>query len=96
MRTVAEKGRGAEPEVPGSTAQAADRPDADAPALSDDVRSVALVAVAVVGIVLAVAAVGTFLPPVEALFFRVPVAIVVLVVGTAWVLWRVARRPAGR
>jgi hypothetical protein len=50
----------------------------------------------VVGIVLAVAAVGTFLPPVETLFFRVPIAILVLIVGTAWILWRVARRPAGR
>jgi hypothetical protein len=32
-------------------------------------------------------------PPVEAFFGRIPVAILVLVAGTAWVLWRIARRP---
>jgi hypothetical protein len=30
---------------------------------------------------------------VEAFFGRIPVAILVLVAGTAWVLWRIARRP---
>ena len=55
-------------------------------------REVLLVAAAVVGAVLAVAAIGTFVPPVEAFFGRVPVAVAVLVVGTAWVLWRISRR----
>jgi hypothetical protein len=54
---------------------------------------VLLLATAVVAVVLLVAAIGTFVPPVEAFFGRFPVAIVVLVGGTAWVLWRVARRP---
>ena len=56
-------------------------------------REVLLVATLVVGGVLLVAAVGTFVPPVEAFFGRIPVAILVLVAGTAWVLWRIARRP---
>jgi hypothetical protein len=56
-------------------------------------REVLLVAAGVVGVVLLIAAVGTFVPPAEAFFNRVPVAIIVLVTGTAWVLWRIARRP---
>jgi hypothetical protein len=56
-------------------------------------REVLLVAAAVVGIVLLIAAIGTFVPPAEAFFNRIPVAIIVLLAGTAWVLWRIARRP---
>ena len=51
---------------------------------------------AVVGVVLLIAAIGIFVPPVEDAFDRLPIAIVVLVAGTAWVLWRVTRRSSGR
>jgi purine-cytosine permease-like protein len=60
--------------------------------LRSELRSVILLAGAVVGVVLLVAAIGIFVPPVEAAFDQLPIAILVLVVGTAWVLWRVARR----
>jgi hypothetical protein len=56
---------------------------------------VLLVGAVVVGVVLAIAAIGTFVPPVEAFFGAVPVAVLVLIGGTAWVLWTIARRPGG-
>ncbi len=58
----------------------------------DEIREVGLLAVLVVGGVLAVAALATFVPPVRELFDRLPIAIVVLIGGTAWVLWRITRR----
>jgi len=70
--------------------------EAPSPSVAVDVRSVLLVAAVVVGVVLAIAAIGTFVPPVENLFGRLPIAIIVLVVGTAWVLWRIAGRPGAR
>lgn len=60
--------------------------------LRTELRSVILLAGAVVGIVLLIAAIGIFVPPVEAAFDQLPIAILVLILGTAWVLWRVARR----
>jgi hypothetical protein len=69
------------------------RPEPEAP-LRDELRSVLTVAVAVVAIVLAVAAVAIFVPGVGDLFARLPVAIFVLLGGTAWVLWRITRRSA--
>ena len=59
-------------------------------------RGVVLVAVAVVAVVLG-AAVATSLLPASAqdLIFHGPVLIAVLIVGTAWLLWRISRgRPA--
>ena len=60
----------------------------------DEVREVGLLAVLVVGGVLGVAALATFVPPVRELFDRLPIAIIVLIGGTAWVLWRITRRAA--
>jgi len=60
----------------------------------DEIREVGLLAVLVVGGVLAVAALATFVPPVRELFDRLPIAIIVLIGGTAWVLWRITRRAA--
>ncbi|HEX5588710.1 MAG TPA: hypothetical protein VFX65_00280 [Candidatus Limnocylindrales bacterium] len=58
-------------------------------------RQVLLVSAAAVAIVLGAAILTSFLPAdAQEVVFRQPIAIVVLVAGTAWVLWRVAtRRP---
>jgi hypothetical protein len=46
----------------------------------------------VVAVVLGAAAVTGFLPtPVQQAIFHGPVLIVVLIVGTGWLLWRIAR-----
>jgi uncharacterized membrane protein len=60
-------------------------------------REVIVVAVAVVAVVLGAAIVTSVLPtPIQNAIFHGPVLIVVLVVGTAWLLWRISRgRPAG-
>jgi UDP-N-acetylglucosamine:LPS N-acetylglucosamine transferase len=60
----------------------------------NELREVGLLAVLIVGGVLGVAALATFVPPVRDLFDRLPIAILVLIGGTAWVLWRITRRPA--
>jgi threonine/homoserine efflux transporter RhtA len=59
-------------------------------------RAVVLVAVAAVAVVLG-AAVATSLLPTSAqeIVFHTPLAIVVLIVGTGWLLWRIARRGPG-
>jgi uncharacterized membrane protein len=59
------------------------------------VREVILVAAAAAAVVLGAAIVTGLLPePAQRLIFHFPVTIVVLVVGTAFVLWRIAtRRP---
>jgi uncharacterized membrane protein len=55
-------------------------------------RQVTIVAIAVVAVVVAAAVLTGFLPkPVQDAIFHGPVLIVVLIVGTAWVLWRIAR-----
>jgi hypothetical protein len=55
---------------------------------------VLIVAAVAVAAVLAVVALATFVPAVGDLFHRVPVVIVVLIVASAFVLWRLAaRRP---
>ena len=58
-------------------------------------RDVVIVAAVAVGAVLGAAILTSFLPePAQRFLFHEPVTIVVLVVGTAFVLWRVAtRRP---
>jgi hypothetical protein len=62
------------------------------PRWRDELREVGLLAVLVVGGVLAVAALAAFVPAVADLFDRLPIAIAVLIGGTAWVLWRITRR----
>ena len=57
-------------------------------------RDVLLVAAAVVAVVLGAAVITSLLPvPLQRVVFHTPLAIGVLVVGTAWLLWRIARRP---
>jgi uncharacterized membrane protein AbrB (regulator of aidB expression) len=59
-------------------------------------REVLLVAAAVVAVVLG-AAVATSLLPTAAqeIVFHTPLTIVVLIIGTGWLLWRIARRGPG-
>jgi hypothetical protein len=64
--------------------------------LRDELRAVLAVAAAVVAIVLVVAAVAIFVPPVRDVFARLPIAIAVLLGGTAWVLWRITRHSPSR
>ena len=53
-------------------------------------------AVAVVGVVLGAAALTSLLPTsFQEVVFHTPLAIVVLIVGTGWLLWRISRRPPG-
>ena len=61
------------------------------------VRDVAMAAVLVVTLVLGAAILTSVLPePLQRVVFHTPLAIVLLVGVTTWVLWRVAtRRPAG-
>jgi heme A synthase len=55
-------------------------------------REALLVAVAVVAVVLGAAVVTSLLPTaVQAAIFHAPILIVVLIVGTGWVLWRISR-----
>jgi len=57
-------------------------------------REVVLVVAAVIAVVLGAAAVTGLLPtPIQQAIFRGPVLIVVLIVGTGWLLWRISRRP---
>ena len=54
---------------------------------------VALVALAVVGVVLGAAVVTSVLPTsMQEVVFHTPLAIIVLIVGTGWLLWRISRR----
>jgi uncharacterized membrane protein AbrB (regulator of aidB expression) len=55
-------------------------------------REVLLVAVAVVAVVLGAAFLTSLLPSaVQGAIFHGPVLIVVLIVGTGWLLWRISR-----
>ena len=55
-------------------------------------REVLLVAAAVVVVVLGAAVLTSLLPTeVQATIFHAPVLIVVLIVGTGWLLWRIGR-----
>lgn len=59
-------------------------------------REVLLVAVVVVVVVLGAAVLTSFLPrSVQDVVFHTPLAILVLVVGTGWLLWRISRREPG-
>ena len=60
-------------------------------------REVLLVAVAAVVVVLGAAIVTSLLPEaVQTIVFHTPLAIIVLVLGTGWLLWRISRRPPGQ
>lgn len=53
---------------------------------------VLLVAAAVVAVVLGAAVLTSFLPDgIQAAIFQGPVLIIVLIAGTAWLLWRISR-----
>jgi hypothetical protein len=55
-------------------------------------REVILVAVAVVAAVLGAAALTGLMPtPIQQAIFHGPILIAVLIVGTAWLLWRISR-----
>jgi uncharacterized membrane protein AbrB (regulator of aidB expression) len=59
-------------------------------------RDVFLVAVAAVAVVLGAAILTSLLPEAfQTIVFHTPVAILVLVLGTGWLLWRISRRPPG-
>jgi FtsH-binding integral membrane protein len=56
-------------------------------------RQVALAAVAIVAVVLGAAALTSLLPTsLQEVVFHTPLAIIVLIVGTGWLLWRISRR----
>ena len=55
-------------------------------------REVIVVAVTVVALVLGAAILTSVLPtPVQEVVFHTPLAIIVLIGGTAWLLWRISR-----
>ena len=59
-------------------------------------REVLIVAAVAVAVVLGAAILTSALPTgIQEVVFHTPLAIVVLVVGTAWLLWRISRRPPG-
>ena len=75
------------PKVP----QATDSADAQ-PGWRASGRDVAIVSVIAVGIVLGAAAVTGLLPAnLQRIVFHTPLTIAVLVIGTGWVLYRIAR-----
>lgn len=65
------------------------------PARQPGWREVVLLAVAAVAVVLGAAIATSFMPDgVQQLVFHTPLAIAVLVIGTGWLLWRIARHSA--
>ena len=57
-------------------------------------REVGVVALVVVAVVLGLAVLTSLLPTtMQELVFHTPLAILVLIVGTGWLLWRISRRP---
>ena len=57
-------------------------------------REVLILGAIVVGVVLGAALLTSLLPAgLQQVVFRTPLAIAVLIGGTAWLLWRIARRP---
>ncbi len=62
------------------------------PARQPGWREVLLVAGVVVAVVLGAAVLTSLLPAdIQGAIFHLPVLIVILVVGTGWLLWRIAR-----
>jgi hypothetical protein len=59
-------------------------------------REVLILAGAAVAVVLGAAVLTSVLPTgLQEVVFKTPLAIIVLIVGTAWLLWRISRRPPG-
>jgi heme A synthase len=59
-------------------------------------REVLLVAGAAVAVVLGAAILTSVLPTsLQEVVFHSPLAIIVLIAGTAWLMWRISRRPPG-
>ena len=59
-------------------------------------REVVIAAAVAVAVVMGAAVVTSILPTnLQEVVFYTPLAIIVLIVGTAWLLWRIARRPPG-
>ena len=59
-------------------------------------REVVLVAAAVVVVVIGAAVLTGLLPAaIQDVVYQTPIAIVVLIVGTSWLLWRISRRGPG-
>lgn len=59
-------------------------------------REVLLVAGVAVAVVLGAAILTSILPTdLQEIVFHTPLAIVVLIVGTSWLLWRISRHPPG-
>jgi len=70
--------------------------DPQAPGRQPGWREVVLVAVVVVAVVLGAAMATSLLPTsAQEIVFHTPLTILVLIVGTAWLLWRIARRGPG-
>jgi len=56
-------------------------------------REVGVVALAIVAVVLGAAVLTSVLPTsLQEIVFHSPLAILVLIIGTGWVLWRISRR----
>jgi hypothetical protein len=59
-------------------------------------REVLIVAGVAVAVVLGAAVLTSILPTgAQEIVFHTPLAILILVVGTGWLLWRISRRPPG-
>ena len=59
-------------------------------------REVLLVAGAAVAVVLGAAILTSILPTgLQEVVFHSPLIVVVLIAGTAWLMWRISRRPPG-
>jgi hypothetical protein len=59
-------------------------------------REVVLVAAAVVAVVIGAAVLTGLLPAaIQDVVYQTPIGIVVLIVGTGWLLWRISRRGPG-
>ena len=59
-------------------------------------REVLLLAAAAVGVVLGAAVLTSILPTgLQEVVFHSPLVVVVLITGTAWLMWRISRRPPG-
>ena len=59
-------------------------------------REVLVVAGGAVAVVLGAAILTSILPTdIQEVVFHTPLAIIVLIVGTGWLLWRISRRPSG-
>jgi len=60
-------------------------------------REVLRLAIAAVAVVLGLSIVTSLLPTdAQEIVFHTPLAIVVLLIGTGWLLWRIGRRPPER